>query len=968
MPKKKWAVASAALAVVKGKKLSTNSNKAKSKKNNQYCDSSEESSDTYSSGKEQSLSVGTISYSKQSSVHGSDISLKSQLDEDEISDSSSSYGCGTYHRRESLSRSSLSYYSEDEESYFSSESSRQLSDLSESTSAALPPELENCPSSSLVESRLSDCDVSTDNNLLRLGIEVSKALEEEIDEGNLIVDFSPSIEDDQIGHVKGRICGNTKCINGPSDKIEILDQEVDVKVSDLLKNVKRQKMLAFDANFLERRQIRSQSPPTAKSKVLSSCLRETQIGCFADSKDTTRQQKKISTTSVRDVGGELSYSLKTELLANANSNLRSSVTSVASEESIDSQNDDASKKSVGSSRFASMMANLKSSNEAHYNVESKRKDSSTTEDNTGSDDEHIFEAPKIVNERGQSMRSISQEMPEISLHFDDFLGGSKSEADEEEEGKRSRFRVRRPSLHQGNDNSSEIIMTNQKGAISDAPQVEGFDNDNSDDESRHSDASFSSVSSGEDQNAKPVTNIARIRDPDDDENSSDDDLEYYNEPTMTILTPITEMGSMESDVETTSHVSDESGSDCDDIALSQTKDSRLGKHENPNIFQVIKQVRANSPNLRQIKLNDSGLNDFDAAKLLYLLHKNSYVTHISLANNKLGDGSAISLAQILIRSKTILFICLRGNNIGNKGALALKKVLRLNDTLSHLDVNDNDIDSYVMEGMQKKSSVIVPSHLLPVCALNNSIAQGNGSNVHLPFVNSEVAPRLDLDSLEVGRSGSGKEKIKICRLINIFDETCSYGVKNHALFQSKISIAEDPGLKPGYHNEVAFHLAMSLSLFHLDSKWHLKGSSMAEGNSETCLSCLGNNRILPWDKGEDEHKASRPLPDTTKLRWQQSASKPPTLRKNLFSLNKKCIKKKLSCGSRPLYCPPALTEPHQSLGEKIRQWMSSLKRLDPRWQIRSFFNDVTLTYRSGKSALVLFYLVIVCVEYEVLVF
>ena len=124
MPKKKWAVASAALAVVKGKKLSTNSNKAKSKKNNQYCDSSEESSDTYSSGKEQSLSVGTISYSKQSSVHGSDISLKSQLDEDEISDSSSSYGCGTYHRRESLSRSSLSYYSEDEESYFSSESSR----------------------------------------------------------------------------------------------------------------------------------------------------------------------------------------------------------------------------------------------------------------------------------------------------------------------------------------------------------------------------------------------------------------------------------------------------------------------------------------------------------------------------------------------------------------------------------------------------------------------------------------------------------------------------------------------------------------------------------------------------------------------------------------------------------------------------------------------------------------------------
>lgn len=179
MPKKKWAVATAALAVVKGKKLSTNSNKAKSKKNNQYCDSSEESSDrSYSSGKEQSLSVGTISYSKQSSVQGSDISLKSQLDGDEISDSSSSYGCGTYHRRESLSRSSLSSYSEDEESYFSSESSRQLSDLSESTSAALPPELENCPSSSLVESRLSDCDLSTDNNLLRLGIEVSKALEE----------------------------------------------------------------------------------------------------------------------------------------------------------------------------------------------------------------------------------------------------------------------------------------------------------------------------------------------------------------------------------------------------------------------------------------------------------------------------------------------------------------------------------------------------------------------------------------------------------------------------------------------------------------------------------------------------------------------------------------------------------------------------------------------------------------------
>jgi len=939
MPKKKWIVASAALAAVKGKK------KLSDKKKSSFDEYSDSDSSLSSDSKEEHhyrQSGDTNSY--HSSSHCCSAGSAELLsDGSESNDySSSSYGCGTYHRRESLSQSSSSSLSSDKSSVLSSYDSSQLSGFCSELNE-LPPESAHFPESvsgaelEIDEESESSSKVCKNKRISSYSIKPTATC------NSLMHDDEQRRRLLMGGRGKGR--------RGDLENGECAQPEEE-KFSNLLERAKYQK-LANHEDFLEEQQenrdaeekfnallerVRSQST-TVKSEASSSFVG---VGCIIGT-NVESTQKQLSETSTasenRDAGGELSYSLKTELLANANSNLRSSVTSIASEESVDSQNDDSSKKSVGSSRFASMMANLKSSNEVHCYVESKPNSSFSNEISTESDDEHIFEAPKIVNERGQSMRCLtSHEVSFASVLSEDSSRGKKIYEDEEE-GKRSRFRVRRPSLRQTSrgkcDKSSEIIRGEEQSETGKQSSVEIDINEHSDDESA------STASSGEDQNSRPVNNHTRLRYPDDDENSSDEDIEYYGEPAMTILTPITEMGSMESDVETSSH-SDESGTDSNDTCpIKAEEKTRRAKQQNEcssNIIEVIKRVRLNDPDLKQINLDNKGLKDIEVAKLLYLLNENSHISHVSLANNKLGDGSAVSLAQVLISSQTITVVCLRGNNIGNRGALALKRVTKFNNTLTHVDLNGNDVDSYVMESLHKSSATFVPlQEVSPHNIIDKEDITGFLENSEEKVDTTERNP---CDCLET------KITVNAYALIRFYDEKCVVnGNKNQTTFRKHFSFAQKSETKTC--DDVALLLAMSLALAVVDSSWLLKGISVG-GSPIRSHSLLGDRgRIFVFERLDcsssthapnsnriSKRKASRSLQHMTHCRWKESMLKASKLRKGLLCFNQQnMIKESINCASFST----------QTLGkkQKLQQWASSFKKLDPRWQIRKFFNDMS---------------------------
>ncbi|KAL7540179.1 hypothetical protein ACHAXR_009930 [Thalassiosira sp. AJA248-18] len=1125
MPKTKWIVATAALAVVKGKRL-TNKKKGKTSKRDKQIisDNSFDSGDVSfcsSSGKEHSRSDESDSYSNQSS-NGSRVAACSgggrRSDGSETSDSSSSYGCGTYHRRESLSQSSSSSLHSDESSFssrFGSDSSTLAESHSTSRSLMLPETKEfhsssftvgadhapkNCKShleeevpNNPTSETLSEMGVGSRTTLKSLvkAMSSKKLIKRDVDVDDVDVD-EDSEASSKVSRKSNLSCVNTKhnvSLNPPmydddqasmmqrrrsskgggrgrsrnrgsqgrggsarelkneglaadrgsvrpflvSDKNARTPLNVEEKFSDLLQRVRRQNVVNDD-DFLGR-DVEVQSNASllrvgsqdsvVKSEFsrsgLARKLAQVHSNKLQAYSDTNAEAGTTEAATVScDAGGELSYSLKTELLANANSNLRSSVTSIASVESVHSRNDDASRKNVGSSRFASMMANLKSSNETNLNnVEFKPSIRSIRDDDAESDDELIFEAPKIVNEKGQSMRSLSS---------NDVCSASVDE--EEEEGKRSRFRVRRPSLRQpvhGKSGKSLEISQDKPKDGTDEKQcdstIERLGDYQNDDDSKHSDASISTASSGEDQSAIPVTNLARMRYPEDEGNLSDDDLDYYGEPAMTILTPITEMGSMESDVDTTSHVSDASETDSDhDIAKSPrtvdplelnsvTRKDNLSKGRvNPskrtggspiNIFQVIKSVRANDPNFKEIKLDDCGLKDSDAAKLLCLLHKNSYVTHVSLSNNNLGNDSAVSLAQVLIGSETIAFVCLRGNNIGNKGAMALKRVSEVNDTLIHLDINDNEVDSYVMEGLQKNSADIQSDFLSSTHVEQSTMAVecksveglGLADSDKIRFSeNGQSASATVLDKRSItfsqkihlpggayaagsGKGGSfqrppifalrpepftfssaSKNEETLNSLMKIFDKISIPTNKETQASQGTSFSAGKSDMK--IRGETALLFAISLSLSSLDSDWLLKTSSGgAEGRPPTTHHTLGERERLKIENyyaAEAElsfRKASRSLQKMTSSKKEDSMSKASSLRNSLLCLSEQNINEEIdvstdskNASSRPLSINQhALIKPSLSQSIKnLQLWASSFKKLDPRWQIRKFFNDMSV--------------------------
>mmetsp|Transcript_31777 Transcript_31777/g.54200 ORF Transcript_31777/g.54200 Transcript_31777/m.54200 type:complete len:1194 (-) Transcript_31777:624-4205(-) len=611
--------------------------------------------------------------------------------------------------------------------------------------------------------------------------------------------------------------------------------------------------------------------------------------------------------------------------------------------------------------------------------------------------------------------------------------------DEEDECKRSRFRVHRP-LHQltrGPENNSVLVAQNPRldlgEEIHNASSGESYSESPVDtgEDGKHSDGSISTASSGDDENAGSVTNLARIRYPEDEENSSDDDLEYYGETAMTILTPITEMGSMESDVETTSHISEASDSDSDEVTVnSRSADQNsLQKRERDkfafdrgrldrsksakpsDMHWVIESLRVNDPDLKQVKLDDTGLNDSDALKLFPLLYKNTHVTHLSLANNKLGDNSAVYLAKVLSASASLSHICLKGNNIGNHGALELKKVLEVKGSLSHLDITDNDIDSYVMEGLQKSPAVVVPlESITPSSRIHPRLAS------HLPSGNGALSSDCFPGKM-VGACCEGKTKLRLvpeglcgvpeglcggangvlqgtrafspvrencvgsliedkhsddsisdCSLVTVFDQIMVSNDNHQLAFQDNLSSLRCSDSNT--QGETALLLAMSLALSTLDSRWILQlTKGFYEGGPQSTHNLGERERLLRMKKWVDrdkldnisanegsqldgslKRKARWSLQKMTSSRWKDSMLKASSLRNSLLSLSQKNIEECNGVGTHSGEINQSLAfyqhgQCHSSQSHSLKslqQWATSFCKLDPRWQIRKFFNDMSV--------------------------
>ena len=445
------------------------------------------------------------------------------------------------------------------------------------------------------------------------------------------------------------------------------------------------------------------------------------------------------------------------------------------------------------------------------------------------------------------------------------------------------------------EHNSETEINIEEQYVTPAETIEDYHSD--EDDSKHTAESMSSESSCENENGESSP-------PEEEENSSGD---YYGEPGMTVLTPIIEMGSIDSD--TASHGSDADESDSEDGDILKSpflgKDDNLADEEDrPHNFksevsiqEAIERVKRNDVDLKRIELDDRGLNDFDTAELFYSLRHNTVVTHVSLANNKLGDSSAVSLAQVLIGNKSITFACLRGNNIGNQGALTLTKVLKANETLTHLDLSDNDINAHIIEGLQENLTT-VPSDS---CSSSKRVEQSsNAVEEESTCEHSESLSKLSeppsdrvLDNKSVSHGGnedlfgvgndlmmfmetyselsSNVSKVKVahnsescpsasaevnnngtlnsCNLIQIYDELSVCDDKqNKAAFRETFTASLKSRNKT--QDEAALLLAMSLAQSSLDSKWCLESNmGSARARTPSTRNYLGERkRLPPWMK------------------------------------------------------------------------------------------------------------------------
>ena len=629
---------------------------------------------------------------------------------------------------------------------------------------------------------------------------------------------------------------------------------------------------------------------------------------------------------------ELSHSFKTQSLRNANANLK---TSFSEENQNVSSASDA--QGTSSSRFAAMMKDLKSSSEK-TKPDTTPSSTSSDGDDEG-DDVHVFHAPKIVSD------------DDVPVEQGENIG---SKSGSESEDRKSRFRTRSESIKKllqskSNNEESSSSTGSEEGSDVEVDDEES-DEENTGEQLQAGSGSFHGDSSEEYSS------------------EDEDEAEYYEEDqVMTILTPITEadnetiastikpkptdddsdekfnsiispkasvdLGEQKSYDKEESHHSSEDASDCtsntsqsDNASNNNNQKREISQsngHHAPVIIdgqdkkyqqngilnqmsatnirmpdvarlsmsEAIARVKANDPNFTAINLDESDLNDFNATRLFFSLNGNEHITHISLAHNSLGDGSAASLAHLLRDNEHIIYLCLRGNQIRDKGAMAMSDAMEENRTLVFLDLHDNYINPALLESVERGAYL--------QSTQNSQSSNIDGAGAEDSSYNTSRSAQSSFDSCAPEKPE--KNFLIEQNLLKIDEGVCPTAAKDQGkMFDAAISSATNSDERSV--DEDALLLALSLSLYNLDAEWALNS---ARGKT------LGDRkRIAPWKTAE------------------------------LNCKERESVTESMDSDTSGLVDSEGREE--EKAKSNSRLWMRAFKKIDPRWQIRKCFNDISL--------------------------
>jgi len=780
------------------------------------------------------------------------------LPDDSDSDSSVSYGCGTYHRRESLS----SYSSSEEEDNESATSNGSSYGSGGSQSGSGGSSSGSGSSSSGEESDASG--EESDDRATPQAVS-NKSMSSNDPNG---VERDRAKEEERLQELQ----------NGSSNNDE------------------------SNANRRKERPPSEQAPmETNKAETSSEAQQNKKVG------DGQGRQRRLSNAAASD----LSQSFLSQQLADANSNLRESLTS-----DNDDKNGETPAKPIGespSSRFASMMAGLKSSSNIDEDAQGgQEKDGDT-------DEESLFEAPKIVMQRGESVRSL-----DTSETKDSNSSGSSGIENGKKIDLNGSANMDPPGVANGNDikSSSSRFKLDQNEYEEDGK-------------------SSNTASAGDEkpddnyqqQEFDPQNGYQNDHYGDDDHDSYDDEDmmtedDYYPEETMSILTPIAEGESAE---ESDFDESSQSASDSEkDIGLqnmsiftgpplevgggvSKEEDLMVARQESirASIEETMSRIKSNNPDLTHVRLDNCDMDNVDAIRLLGLIGTNDHITDVSLAHNKLGDESAVALAKLLSSGtyKPLGDINLSGNLIGNKGVLVLKRsIKRATDgnsgskgvTINTIDLSNNLADQHVMDGLH------VPCI---TCALPSPGQQEHNQRAGLSssFAKADVASSIPSCNYDMG--------------VALKDE------ETQSQFRKKLISS-----RKKKRGNAATLLSDTIASGCLESGWRLRPAREAENSMDTCT-------VMTIDKGScaiDRHGIAL-SGDVHKKELCSNLSMDgihDDLNKSLVKLSQVSITGELVRLS-------GLDDILDDMAQKHRTWASSLTKLDPRWQIRKFFNDMS---------------------------
>ena len=848
----------------------------------EYTSGSSSSGDEDDSGGKKSQAQIKALESKPSATAASDGQVKlATLPGDSDSDSSVSYGCGTYHRRESLSSYSSEEDEEEDDESVSSNGSSQDSGGSQSDSGGSQSDSGGSQSGSGSSSSESGSSSSGEESDDRASPQAVSNKSSSID--------PKGVEPD---HVKEKD-RSQELQNGSSNNDD------------------------SNANRSKERPPPEQAPSETKTETSSEVQHHRKSG------DGKGKQRRLSNAAASD----LSSSFLSRQLADANSNLRESEASDHDKDGETPAKTPA--KPVGespSSRFASMMAGLKSSSGHDENAKGGKEEDGDT------DEENLFEAPKIVMQRGESVRSSGKSETKGSNSSEssgnengknvDLDGSAKMDppgvASEKDLKSSSRFRLDQNLDAQESEEDVKSSSTASSGdeKTDDNYQQQEFDPQNGYQNDHHDD------------------------DDDDHDSYDDEDMmteeDYYPEETMSILTPIAEgESSEESDL-------DDSGSDLgdscqsasgEDMGLqnmsiltgpplevgggaSKEEDLMMARKQSirVSIDEIMSRIRSNDPDLTQVKLDNCDMDNVDAIRLLSLIGTNDHITDVSLAHNKLGDESAVALAKLLSSGtyKPLSDINLSGNLIGNKGALVLKRSIKrsVGDnggsegmTINAIDLSNNLADKHVMDGLHVPCITYAPPSL-------GQQERNERAGLSSSFAKADVASSIPSCNYDMG--------------VALKDE------ETQSLFRKKLISS-----RKKKRGNAATLLSDTIASSCLESGWRLRPAREAENSIDTCT-------VMTIDKGScaiGRHGIAN-SGDVHKKQLCSNFSTDGThddLNKSLVKLSQESITGELLRLSGlddilgDICCAPS----------KHRSWATSFTKLDPRWQIRRFFNDMS---------------------------